>query len=170
MKAALKVGRVTPKQVRELRVIYKTSENSRERGRAQAVLLSKDGKTAGDIADIIKTSDDFVRRAIHRFEKGGSEGLREGLRSGRASKVTPEMDKTLSEWVKEQEPSKAGVDRSYWTAGSLAEALNKKYRIDVGEDCVRLHLIRLEMVCRRPTWTLKPLATGQPGYRSKKRG
>ena len=167
MRQALRVKHLKWQQRRKLEKMYKTHENKRVRERAHMILMSYGGQTPQQIAKMLLASDDRVRDAIHRFIEGGCDGLEEGQRSGRPATVTDEMEEDLKDWVLAK-PEEQKVQRSYWTTGSLAKALNRKYRIKVTDECVRNHLLGMNLVCRRPTWTVKPLAQQQPGYARKK--
>lgn len=166
MRQALRVIHLKWQQRRKLEKMYKSHEHKRVRERAHMILLSYDGQTPQQIAKTLLISDDRVRDAIHRFMAEGCAGLEEGHRSGRPPTITAEMDEDLKDWVLAK-PEEQGVQRSYWTTESLAKALNKKYRVKVTDECIRNHLLDMSLVCRRPTWTVKPLAQQQPGYARK---
>jgi putative transposase len=167
MRQALKVKHLQWQQRRKLEKMYKSHENKRTRERAHMILLSYGGQTPQQIGKTLLTSDDRVRDAINRFLTGGCAGLEEGERSGRPPKISNEMEAKLRDWVLAT-PEEQSVQRSYWTTESLAKSLKKEFRVKVTDECVRMHLLGMNLVCRRPTWTVKPLAKQQPGYARKK--
>jgi transposase len=131
------------------------------------VLLSNQGRHPAEIAAITQQSDDTVRRWLQRFEDEGCTGLIERPRSGRPAQVTDAVDQFLWKCM-HKSPRKFGVDRPFWTTSDLAGVLKRKLGVTVTDECVRQHLLTLNFVCRRPTWTVKPVAQQQPGYAQKK--
>ena len=167
MRPSLQITEVHWRQKARLQQMYQETDCPRTRVRVQMVLLSVDGYSVSKIAGIARQSDDTVRRWLHRFREQGSRGLLEEIRSGRPANITPTIENFLLTCLK-QSPRKFGISRPTWTTATLAEAVEKKFKIEVSDECVRQHLQRLEIVCRRPTWTVKHLAEQQPGYAQKK--
>jgi transposase len=65
-------------------------------------------------------------------------------------------------------PRDFSVHRPSWTTALLAKLVKDRFKIDVTEECIRQHLERLDIVCRRPTWTVKHKAQEKPGHAQKK--
>ncbi|MCL5997760.1 MAG: hypothetical protein M1546_17150, partial [Chloroflexi bacterium] len=65
-------------------------------------------------------------------------------------------------------PRACGGPRPTWTTAALARGVARRFRVAVTDECLRQHLERLDIVCRRPTWSVKHLAQQQPGYAQKK--
>jgi transposase len=167
MRPPLQVTDVHWRQKVRLQQMYQETDCPRTRVRVQMVLLSVEEYSVSKIAGITRQSDDTVRRWLHRFRERGCAGLLEEIHSGRPANITPAIEDFLLTCLK-QSPRKFGISRPTWTTATLAEAVEKKFKIEVSDECVRQHLQRLEIVCRRPTWTVKPLAEQQPGYAQKK--
>ena len=167
MRPPLQVSQVHWRQKAGLHELYQTTDCPRTRTRAQMVWLSLEGHSVTDIARITQQSDDTVRRWLQRFLEQGWRGLIEGDHPGRPADITPAIENFLLRCLK-QSPRKFDVPRPTWTAATLANAVEKRFGIQVSDECVRQHLQRLDIVCRRPTWTGKHLAEQQPGYAQKK--
>ncbi len=167
MRPSLQITDVHWRQKVRLQQMYQETDCPRTRIRVQMVLLSVEEYSVSKIAGITRQSDDTVRRWLHRFREQGSRGLLEEIRSGRPANITPAIENYLLTCLK-QSPRKFGISRPTWTTATLAEAVEKKFKIEVSDECVRQHLQRLEIVCRRPTWTVKYLAEQQPVYAQKK--
>ena len=167
MRSPLQVTNVHWRHKARLRQIYRTTECPRTRIRVQMVMLSMEGYSVPNIAGITRQSDDTVRRWLYRFLEHGCDGLREELHPGRPSDITPAIENFLLKCLK-QSPHRFGFSRPTWTTATLSEIVNKRFRIEISDECVRQHLQRLDIVCRRPTWTVKHLAEHQPGYAQKK--
>jgi transposase len=131
------------------------------------VLLSHRGYPPRQIAAITGQSDETVRRWLQRFQDRGCPGLREAPRPGRPPKVTPAVEQLLRQWAL-LAPRQLGVHRPTWTTANLARLVERLLGVRVTDECIRLHLHRLDFVCRRPTWTVKHLAQAQPGYAQKR--
>jgi transposase len=154
---------------REARVqqLYHQTDCVRTRIRAQMVLLSLNGHSVSEIAQITQQSDDTVRRWLHRFIVAGCAGLLEELHPGRPAELTPAIENFVLDCLKGS-PRAFNIQRATWTTATLAEVVQTKFGVHVSDECVRQHLQHLDMVCRRPTWTVKHLAQEQPGYAQKK--
>lgn len=136
------------------------------RTRCQIILLSNDRYPPGQIARITRKSDDTVRRMIARYETGGLAGLPDQDRPGRPPTVTKRWKKMLLQVI-ERDPHLLGVDRPTWSASALADYLERKTRVPVGEARVRQYLHAADYVVRRPTWSLKAIAQQQPEFEKK---
>lgn len=154
-------------QVARLQQMYRETHCPRGRIRIQMVLLSNQGRSPTEISKITQQSDDTVRRWLRRFEEEGLKGLVEHPHPGRPAQVTPAVEQFLVECI-QKSPREFRIGRPTWTTAHLAGVLKRKKRVKVTDECVRGHLLKLDFVCRRPTWTVKPLAQKQPGYAQKK--
>lgn len=82
-----KFAKVTSKQLVQLQEIYQTHRLPSHRRRAHAIILSNQGYSAAEVAEILDADADTVRRWIDRFETHGSAGLIDQPRSGGPSKL-----------------------------------------------------------------------------------
>lgn len=169
MHPRLQVKRVSGAQLNCLRRMYDQADCPRLRRRAQTVLLAQEGYATQEIAHITRQSQMNVRRWMHRFDEQGCNGLLEGQRSGRPAEITPAIENYLREAVG-QSPHQYGYRRPGWTTALLAKLVRRRFKCDVTDECIRQHLERIGVVCRRPTWTVKHKAQAQPGYAQKKAG
>jgi len=130
-------------------------------------LLSHQGYSIEEIAQITRQSDDTVRRQLHRFLADGCAGLYEAPRSGRPPEITPAIEQFLLECIP-RSPRDFAMQRPTWTTATLANLVKRRFKVEVTDECIRQHLEQLNVVCRRPTWTVKHLAQKKPGYAQKK--
>jgi len=159
--------RVRGRQLIRLKNMYSQTRCARTRLHAQMVLLSHDGFSIREIAQITRQSDETVRRWLHRFLQDGCDGLYEAPHSGRPPEVTLATEQFLWACVVKS-PRDFGVPRPTWTTAMLAKLVKCRFKIEVTSECIRQHLKRLDIVCRRPTWTVKHLAEEKHGYAQKK--
>jgi transposase len=167
MRQPLRITKVHWRQKARLERLYREALCPRFRTRIQMVLLSMAGRTLNEIAGIVRESDETVRRWLHRFMSEGCDGLIERVHAGRPAQVTSEIECFLLTCI-DREPRALGKDRAAWTTALLAEVVEAHFGVVVTDECIRQHLDRIEIVCRRPTWSVKHLAEQQPGYAQKK--
>ena len=167
MRPSIQVPDVHWRQKERLEHLYRTTPCPRTRVRVQMVLLSIQGYSVLEIAQITQQSDDTVRRWLARFLRQGCDGLWEERHPGRPPEISPAVEHFLLKSLK-LSPRHFGFSRPTWTTALLSEVVNQKFQLDISDECVRQHLQDLQIVCRRPTWTVKHLAEQQPGYAQKK--
>ena len=81
-----RVLRLHPKTYHRLIVLLKEAERDgayRVAKRMQAVVLNSEGRTSGELAEILKAPRSRVSEWLLRYEAHGVEGLLEGYRPGR---------------------------------------------------------------------------------------
>src|SRR5438105_10164959 len=86
---------------------------------------------------------------------------------GRLPEITAGIEKFLWECV-EQSPRDFGLHRPSWTTALLAKLVKRQFKVEVTPECIRQHLGRIDIVCRRSTWTVKHKARKKIGYAQKK--
>ena len=166
MRLPLQVTNVHWRQKARLHQMYHATDCPRTRIRIQSVMLAIEGYSMLEIAGITQQSDDTVRRWVHRFVEQGCDGLWEEIHPGRPAEITPAIEDFLLKCL-QQSPRRFGFSRPTWTTAIVSEVVNQRFRIDISDECVRQHFQHLDIVCRRPTWTVKHLAEQQPGYAQK---
>ena len=159
--------RVCGRQHSRLQRMFGTTTCPRTQLHLQMVLLSADGYVVEEIAKITRKSDDAVRYWLHRFQQDGCAGLIEAPHSGRPPAITPAMEAFLRECIPHS-PREFKFKRPTWNMVLIAQLVKRRFKVRVSDECIRQHLARTEVVCRRPTWTVKHLAESQPGYAQKK--
>jgi transposase len=168
MRHPLRIVKVHSRTKTRLESLYRGARCPRFRIRVQMVLLSIQGKTIQEIAAVVHESRETVRRWLHRFLEEGINGLTERDHPGRPAIITEEIECYLLGCI-EQQPRAFGRDRATWTTALLAEEVKTRYGVQVTDECIRQHLGQIEVVSRRPTWSVKHIAVQQPGYAQKKR-
>lgn len=145
---------------------FEMTRDADERLRCQMLLLAFDGHTIPEIGPVVRRSRETVRRVLHRFSAEGLAGVATKARSGRPWVVTPTWQAELQR-VLPLSPREVGVPSALWTTALLAAYLAQATGPRVSLETVRVHLHRLEYVCKRPTWTLKRKATEQADWAGK---
>jgi transposase len=142
---------------------FDATDDAETRTRCQMVLLAADGRTAPEIAPVVRRSEDTVQRVLRRYQAGGPEAVPRRRPPGRAPQVPAAWQAEL-ERVAERDPRAVGVPSAVWTTRLLADYLAGATGHRAAIDTVRGWLHRLGFVCKRPGWSLKRKATEQPDW------
>src|ERR687897_3106133 len=162
----IRVPELAPEQLAELEKLYRTTRNVRLRTRAQMVLLAAERHlTAPQIAEIVRASEETVRRWLKRYLAEGVEGLHDEPRPGAPRKVTEEYKERLLHAVRRR-PRSLGLPFSLWTLRRLADYMAEQTGIRVEYETVRLHLKAAGIALSRPQHTI---TSPDPEYALKKR-
>jgi hypothetical protein len=74
----IRIPNLDPEQLDALEALYRTTRDARLRTRAQMVLLAAEQRlTAAQIGEIVRASEETVRRWLKRYLAEGVEGLRD---------------------------------------------------------------------------------------------
>jgi transposase len=147
----------------ELRRRYDDTSDAETRTRYQMLLLSAQGQTSTQIAQIVLRSQDTVVRVLKRFLEGGLDAVPRRTAPGRERRVTAAWEAELLRVI-EVDPHEVGEETANWTTERLAEYLGKHTGVLVTEETVRVHLHAHDYVCKRPIWTLRRKAEAKADY------
>jgi Winged helix-turn helix len=112
----IRVPPLDSEQLDALEDLYRTTRDARLRTRAQMVLLAAEQRlSAAEIAEIVRASEETVRRWLKRYLAEGVEGLRDVPHPGAPRKVTEEYRELLVEAVFRRRPRSLGLPFSVWT-------------------------------------------------------
>jgi transposase len=115
----------------DLTARYKTAlrdGNVRFAVRLHAVILNLEGRTAPDIASILKVHRSKVSLWLRRYESGGCAGLEDRPKSGRPPRVTAEHRDALRGLVAVP-PSAHGLPFERWTLRLVAEVMKNRFGV-----------------------------------------
>jgi transposase len=150
----IRVPTLSPEQLAALEELYRTTRDARLRTRAQMVLLAAERRmSAAAIAEIVRASEETVRRWLKRYLVEGVEGLRDAPRPGSPRKVTAEYREGLVQAVRRR-PRSLGLPFSLWTLRRLADHMAQRTGIRVEYETVRVHLKASGIVLSRPQHTI----------------
>lgn len=162
----LRIPTLAPERLAELETLYRTTREARLRTRAQMVLLAVERHmVAAQIAEVVRASEETVRRWLKRYLAEGAEGLRDEPHPGAPRKVTEEYRERLLHAVRRR-PRSLGLPFSLWTLQRLADHMAEQTGIRVTYESVRAHLKVQGIVLSRPQHTI---ASPDPEYALKKR-
>ncbi|WP_236718002.1 IS630 family transposase [Actinoplanes sp. TFC3] len=130
-----------------LQKITRTAKNPVKLRRAVVVLMSVQGQPAGDIAYLLKATDDYVRDVIHAFNERGFDALDPKGRGGTPNKVS----ETVRDWIcviARCDPRFLGRPFSGWSLSKLRD-----YLIDTGwVATISIETVRRILHERGVTW------------------
>jgi transposase len=142
---------------------YEHTRGAVERTNCQIVLLADEGRSAPEIAWLVRRGPHQVRKVLHRFRSAGLAGLAPRKAPGRALEVTPAWLAELRRVI-DLDPRSVEVPSAVWTTRLLSAYLERVTGHHTGIETVRIHLHRMGYVCKRPTWSLKRKSTEQAGW------
>jgi transposase len=162
----IRIPTLSSEQLDALEKAYRTTREARFRTRAQMILLAAEQHlTAARIAEIVRASEETVRRWLKRYLAEGVEGLRDAPHPGAPGKVTAEYRERLVQAVRRR-PRSLGLPFSVWTLRRLADHMAEQTGIRVEYETVRVHLKAAGIVLSRPQHTI---TSPDPEYALKKR-
>ncbi len=163
MPPQLMLPRLDDGTLTDLHARYDATDDADLRLRYQMILLSHQGRSVTQIAEVVFRSRDTVERVLKRFRDGGVTALPRRFAPGSTPTITPAWTTELLRVI-ELDPHAVGVVSASWTTGLLATYLAQCTGIAVSDETVRSTLHAHDYVCKRPTWTLKRKAEEQPNY------
>lgn len=117
--------------------------------RIRAVLLNSDGRTSGEISDIIKSSRGQVSLWLKNYASQGFDGLLEGSRSGRPCALS-EVDKILLYDIVESGPVAYGLLSGVWNSKMIADVIKDEFGVTYHHGHVRKILYELGFSVQTP--------------------
>jgi putative transposase len=117
--------------------------------RLQAVVLNSEGRTSGELAQILKASRSRVSEWLSVYEAYGVEGLLEGYRSGRPPLLTAEQRTQLGD-ILDSGSVACGLDTGLWTSPMVAWLIEREFGAAYHPGHVRKLLHGLGFSVQRP--------------------
>ncbi len=162
----IEIPDLSPDAIEELANLYRTTHSIRLHTRAQMVLLAAEQHmVAANIARIVRTDEQTVRRWLKRYQAEGVVGLSDAPHPGAKPTVT-EAYKAQLVVVARQRPRSLNQPYSLWTCQRLADYMAEQTGIRVSGETVRHYLIAADIVLSRPQ---HKITSPDPEYEVKKR-
>ena len=158
--------KLTEKENEELLKLYDKTKDVRIKSRAQMIILAKEQKMiVQEIVEIVRASDQTIRRWIKRFNAEGINGLYDMPRPGTPKKMTSAYRERLLEIVRRR-PRTLEQSYSMWTLARLADFMAEETGLRVSTETVRRILKSGGIVLSRPQHTI---SSPDPEYKVKKK-
>lgn len=136
-----------------LRFIQRGHADHRVVRRAHVLLLLADRHSVRTIAAMLFCSFDLIA-SVRREYQGDGQGA--ALGTQRAIERIPGWWAWLLCWVTKRTPWDFGISRSRWSCETLAKVIRQKVGVELGRESVRVILLQLGMVWRRPRPVIGP--------------
>jgi len=117
------------------------------------LLLLADGHTVRMMVAMLFCSFDLIASVRREYK---SRGLAAALGTEPVVERTPGWWGWVLGWVLKRTPGDFGIRRSRWSCESLAKVIGQKLGRQLGRESVRLILVQLGLVWRRPRPTIRP--------------
>jgi len=147
-----RVLRLHPKTYARLVRLSKEAERDgayRVAKRLQAVILNSEGRTSGELSQILKAPRSKVSEWLARYEQHGVEGLLEGYRCGRRALLTQSQRAQLGD-ILDSGPVAYGLDRGIWTSTMIAWVIEEEFGVSYHPGHVRKLLHAMDFSVQRP--------------------
>ena len=118
-------------------------------GRLHAVALNMEGKTAPEIADVLKVHRSKVCLWLRHWQNIGMEGILEGHRSGRPPDLSERQRRELAD-VLESGPVAYGFTSGVWTCPMVGRVIEQEFSVSYHAAHVSRVLHDLRFSIQRP--------------------
>lgn len=159
------VRSLRPHEARRLKQVSRTSKQFWRRQRAAILLASDSGMSAPEIADMVRTDENQVRRVIKEFNEEGFESLNPAARAGRPRRIDDGRREQIVA-VALARPRDLGVPLNRWSLRRLRDYLIKSKVVGhISVEHLR-RILRAEGITYQKTRTWKH--SPDPNYEAKK--
>lgn len=121
--------------------------------RLQAVVLNMEGRTAPQIADVLKVHRVNVSIWLQRWCEDGLEGILEGHRAGRPPSLSQRQRQELVD-ILDSGPVAYGFTAGVWTCPMVCRVIQEEFSVSYHPAHVSKLLHELEFSVQRPRKTL----------------
>jgi len=139
----------TLQRLKILRQVAQTDEVPRVALRLEAIMLSVQGQTSGQIAQGLQVDRTRVHAWIGAWNEHGDEGLLEGHRSGRPAQLSAAQREQLAD-ILDSGPVAYGLNTGVWTSPLIAQIIEDEFNVSYHPGHVRHLLKGLNFSVQRP--------------------
>lgn len=139
----------TLQRLKTLRQEAQTDKAPRVALRLQAIMLSVQGRTTGQIAQGLQVDRTRVHAWIGAWNDSGDEGLLEGHRSGRPAQLSAPQREHLAD-ILDSGPVAHGLNTGVWTSPLIGQIIQEEFDVSYHPGPVRHLLKRLNFSVQRP--------------------
>lgn len=145
----LRIHPQTYKKLMRLRAKAEQDGVYRVAKRIHSVILNSDGRTSGEIADILKAPRSKVSQWLSDYETYGFDGLLEGHRSGRPPRLNEKQHEVLKDII-ESGPVAYGFDSGIWTSPMVGRVIEEEFDVTYHPGHIRKLLHEIGFSVQRP--------------------
>ena len=118
----------TLQRIKVLRQVAQTDKAPRVALRLEAIMLSVQGQTTGQIAQGLQVDRTRVHAWIGAWNEHGDEGLLEGHRSGRPAQLNATQREQLAD-ILDSGPVAHGLNTGVWTSPLIAQVIQDEFDV-----------------------------------------
>jgi transposase len=108
----------------------------------------------GEVPAEVIASYGFNRTTIYKWmnaaNQGGDEALRSTPPTGRPRSLTPRQEHQVFRWVNGRDPRQYGLDFGLWTRAIVAQLIEQRFGIKLGQTAVGALLAKLGLTPQKP--------------------
>jgi len=139
----------TLQRLKTLRQQAQTDKAPRVASRLQAIMLSVQRQTTGQIAQSLQVDRTRVHAWIGAWNDHGAEGLLEGHRSGRPVHLSASQREHLAD-ILDSGPVAYGLNTGVWTSPLIAQIMEEEFDVRYHPGHVRRLLRQMNFSVQRP--------------------
>ncbi len=139
----------TLQRLKRLRQAAQTDKAPRVALRLDAIMLSVQGQTTGQIAQGLQVDRTRVHAWINAWNEYGEEGLLEGHRSGRPAQLNTTQRELLAD-ILDSGPVAYGLNTGVWTSPLITQIIAEEFSVEYHPGHVRRLLKQLNFSVQRP--------------------
>jgi transposase len=139
----------TLRRLKTLRQEAQTEKVPRVALRVQAIMLSVQRETTGQIAQSLQVDRTRVHAWIGAWNEHGAEGLLEGHRSGRPTQLSASQREHLAD-ILDSGPVAYGLNTGVWTSPLIAQIMEEEFAVRYHPGHVRRLLGQMNFSVQRP--------------------
>ena len=139
----------TLQRLKTLRQAAQTDKAPRVALRLQAIMLSVQRQTSGQIAQGLQVDRTRVHAWIGAWNAYGDEGLLEGHRSGRPAQLSATQREQLAD-ILDSGPVAYGLNTGVWTSPLISQIIEEEFEVSYHPGHVRHLLKQLNFSVQRP--------------------
>ena len=119
-------------------------------------LMAVERVREGERPSAVIASYGFCRTTIYKWMRaakrpgGGTRALRSTRGTGRPRSLTPRQEQQVFRWVNGRDPRQYGLDFGLWTRTVVADLIERKFGIRLGQTAVGTLLARLGLTPQKP--------------------
>lgn len=133
--------------IKALRKRFRACGNAVEKIHWQAILLRKQGRRTGDVAEVCGYNPDWVRRLVRRYNEKGPESLHDGRRNnGKKRLMSVAQIEELHDAVLHETPPGGGL----WTGPKVGQWMTTKLNRPVSPQLAWEYLQHMQMSKQTP--------------------
>ena len=112
-------------------LLRRLHQQSYLRARLLAIKFLAEGKTRGEVSELVNCTYNTLTSWIDKYLEGGLEKLTEPIKHQTPQRLTPAQKQEFKQMLLEQTPIDYGIDRNLWTAKIMIQVIDRKWNVQL---------------------------------------